>query len=123
MSRSFAIALVALAVGSGWVIGRAEAYRPIPVATPAAATPAAEGPQIGIAKFAFGPNTLTVPAGTTVTWTNRDEDSHTVTSTAVAFSSPALDRGETFSYRFTTPGTYTYFCALHPHMTARIIVQ
>jgi plastocyanin len=117
----FAIAFVALAVGAGWLIGWAEAYRPTPAATPAAVAP--EGPQIGIAKFAFGPNTLTVPAGATVTWTNRDEDSHTVTSTAGAFSSPALDRGETFSYRFTTPGTYTYFCALHPHMTARIIVN
>jgi plastocyanin len=118
----FVITLIALAGGSGGAVAGTEAYKPTTPATPAAVTPAAE-PRISIAKFAFGPNTVTVPAGTTVTWTNRDADSHTVTSTAGAFSSPALDRGETFSYRFATPGTYTYFCALHPHMTAQVIVN
>ena len=78
---------------------------------------------VTIDNFVFGPGRLTVKAGTTVTWTNRDEDSHTVTSTEGIFASPALDRGETFSYRFTAPGTYAYYCALHPRMTARILVE
>lgn len=123
MRTCFVIAFVAVAFGSSWVIGRGEAEEPTPAATPAAATPSADGLQISIAQFKFGPNTLSVRAGTTVTWTNRDEESHTVTSSAGAFASAALDRGEMFSYRFTAPGTYTYFCALHPHMTARIIVN
>ncbi len=80
-------------------------------------------PVIGIEHFAFGEKTLTVPAGTTVTWVNHDDEPHTVTSAEKLFTSPGLDAGESFSYRFTTPGTYVYFCALHPHMTARVVVR
>ena len=79
--------------------------------------------QIRIENFQFSPATLTVPAGTTVTWTNQDGEEHTVTSSTRAFSSAGLDTHETFSHRFDAPGTYAYFCALHPHMTAQIIVQ
>jgi plastocyanin len=71
----------------------------------------------------FGPVTLTVSVGTTVTWVNNDDDLHTVTSTQGLFASPGLDHGDTFSYRFTAPGTYSYFCALHPHMKGTVIVQ
>ncbi|HZS33716.1 MAG TPA: plastocyanin/azurin family copper-binding protein [Methylomirabilota bacterium] len=81
------------------------------------------GPVIGIEEFRFAAAAVTVPVGTTVTWVNHDEEPHTVTSTTQAFASPGLDTGESFSYRFTRPGTYTYFCALHPHMTARVIVR
>ncbi len=87
----------------------------------AAAPPA--GPVIGIEEFRFAAAAVTVPVGTTVTWVNHDEEPHTVTSTTQAFASPGLDTGESFSYRFTRPGTYTYFCSLHPHMTARVIVR
>jgi plastocyanin len=92
-------------------------------ATPAASTVSPKGPQIVIQEFRFSQATLTVPIGTTVTWVNRDEESHTVTSTAGLFASPALDPRQAFSYRFTTPGTYTYYCALHPHMTAKLVVE
>jgi hypothetical protein len=67
--------------------------------------------------------TLTIRAGTTVTWVNNDDDLHTVTSTQGLFASPGLDHGDTFAYRFTAPGMYPYFCALHPHMQGTIIVQ
>ncbi len=91
-------------------------------ATPQVATVAA-GPQVHIDNFQFSPPTLTVPKGTTVTWTNQDDMVHTVTSVAQVFSSASLETDDTFSYTFTTPGTYTYFCKLHPRMTATVIVQ
>ena len=62
-------------------------------------------------------------AGTTVTWTNHDDVPHTVTATDKSYSSGALDTDGTFSHQFKTPGTYAYFCSLHPTMTARIIVK
>jgi plastocyanin len=77
---------------------------------------------VKISNFTFGPRQVTVPAGTTVVWTNEDDIPHTVTSTTRAFSSPPLDTDQTFSFTFTTPGTYGYFCALHPHMTGTIVV-
>jgi plastocyanin len=66
---------------------------------------------------------LTVPLGTTVTWINHDDDPHTVTSTANVFRSPGLDTDETWAYTFTRPGTYEYFCTLHPLMTGKVIVR
>jgi plastocyanin len=79
--------------------------------------------RIGIQNFKFDPPTITVPAGTTVTWINRDDSVHTVTSEDGRLASAGLNHGEQFSYRFTVPGTYAYHCALHPHMMARIVVQ
>jgi plastocyanin len=88
---------------------------------------AAEGPktekEIKIDNFSFGPQEITVPVGTTITWTNRDDIPHTIVSTDGVFKSKARDTDEKFSYTFTNPGTYTYFCSLHPKMTGRIIVQ
>jgi plastocyanin len=82
---------------------------------------AATPPSVQIKQFAFIPGTLTVPAGTTVTWTNADDETHTVTDKA--YTSTGLEHNGTYSHRFTTPGTYTYFCMLHPHMTATVVVQ
>ena len=87
------------------------------------ATAAATAPQVTVEQATFGPATLTIHAGATVTWVNHDSDLHTVTSTQGLFVSPGMDSGDTFSYRFTAPGTYAYFCALHPHMKGTIIVQ
>jgi len=88
-----------------------------------AATAAATAPQVSVEQAMFGPATLTIHVGATVTWVNHDSDLHTVTSTQGLFASPGLDSGDNFSYRFTTPGTYPYFCALHPHMKGTILVQ
>jgi plastocyanin len=88
-------------------------------AVPAQAADAA----VKISNFTFGPNALTVKAGTTVTWTNEDDIPHTVTSTTLAFKSEALDTGDKFSFKFSTAGTYKYFCSLHPHMTGMIVVE
>lgn len=80
--------------------------------------------QVAIENFAFAPKTLTVPAGTRVVWTNRDEEPHVVTSAGAAFaSSKALDSGDTYAVTFFKPGTYTYYCSIHPMMVGMIIVQ
>jgi plastocyanin len=80
--------------------------------------------EVTIKNFMFGPNTLTVPVGTTVTWTNNDDDPHTVASIdKTTFKSSALDTGEKYSYTFTKPGKYAYFCSIHPKMTAEVVVQ
>jgi plastocyanin len=76
-----------------------------------------------IENFAFMPKSVTVKAGTTITWTNQDDETHTVTSTTKEFKSKALSAGDKFTFTFTTPGTYKYFCSLHPFMTGTIVVE
>ena len=79
--------------------------------------------EVKIDNFSFGPATLTVSAGTTVTWTNRDDIPHTVVSEDKVFKSKVLDTDERFSYTFSKPGTYPYFCSVHPKMTGKVVVQ
>jgi plastocyanin len=84
------------------------------------------GPQqIVIDNFTFSPANLTVSVGSQVTWVNHDDVPHTATSKVKprVFNSGTLDTDDQFSYVFTTPGTYDYFCAVHPKMTAQIIVK
>ncbi len=76
-----------------------------------------------IDNFTFEPDKLTVKAGTTVTWINEDDIPHTVVATDRAFRSKALDTDDKFSFTFTTPGSYEYFCSLHPHMKAVVVVE
>jgi len=78
---------------------------------------------VTIDNFSFNPKEITVAKGTIVTWTNRDDVPHTVTSTQQKFRSKALDTGDQFSFTFTEAGTYPYFCSVHPMMTAKVIVQ
>ena len=75
-----------------------------------------------IDNFSFTPATPSVPVGTTITWTNRDDLPHNVVSTEQKFKSPVLDTDEHFSHRFVAPGAYEYFCSIHPKMTGRIVV-
>jgi plastocyanin len=84
---------------------------------------ATDGPEIDIQQFQYSLPALTVPVGTTVTWKNHDVEPHTVTSRQRAFGSAGLETDDVFAFRFETPGTYEYFCALHPFMTAQITVQ
>jgi plastocyanin len=79
--------------------------------------------EVKIDNFSFGPQTVTVPAGTTVTWTNRDDIPHTVVSTDGVFKSKVRDTDEKFSYTFTKAGSYSYFCSVHPKMTGKVVVQ
>ena len=88
-----------------------------------AATPVrAEDAAVKIGNFTFGPQELKVKAGTTVTWTNEDDMPHTVVSPNT-FRSKVLDTEGAYSFTFTAPGTYKYFCSLHPHMTGTVVVE
>jgi plastocyanin len=79
--------------------------------------------EVKIDNFSFGPVAITVPVGTTVTWTNRDDIPHTVVSTEKVFKSKVLDTDEKFSFTFTRAGEYPYFCSIHPKMTGKVVVQ
>ena len=85
--------------------------------------PPAASAEVKIDNFSFGPQTLTVPVGATVTWTNSDDIPHTSVSTEGVFKSKVLDTDEKFSYTFTKAGTYPYYCTIHPKMTGKVVVQ
>ncbi len=89
----------------------------------ASAAPSAATAAVKIDNFVFGPQTLTVPVGATVTWTNVDDIPHTAVSTDGVFKSKVMDTDENFSYTFTKAGTYSYYCSVHPKMTGKIVVQ
>jgi plastocyanin len=103
------IALLMLSVGSARVTANDQ--------------PSAAAADVKIDNFVFGPQTLTVPVGTTVTWTNHDDIPHTVVSTEGVFKSKVRDTDEKFSYTFTKPGTYPYYCSVHPKMTGTVVVK
>jgi plastocyanin len=103
------LGLVALGLGPGTVMARAQA-KP-------------ETMEVRIDNFSFGPAELKVPVGTTVTWTNHDDIPHTVVSTEKVFKSKVLDTDEKFSFTFSTPGTFLYFCSIHPKMTGTVVVR
>jgi plastocyanin len=84
---------------------------------------AAENATATIDNFTFAPERLIVHAGTTVTWRNEDDIPHTVASESRLFKSQALDTDDSFSFTFTNPGTYQYFCSLHPRMTGTVVVE
>jgi plastocyanin len=84
---------------------------------------AATPPTIEIKGFKYGPPILSVPVGTTLTWVNHDEEPHTVPSATGAFSSAGLVNDDTFVQTFTKPGTYQYFCAIHPYMKGTLVVK
>ncbi|WP_266181193.1 cupredoxin domain-containing protein [Dyella humicola] len=80
--------------------------------------------QVEIRNFAFAPHTLTVPVGTRVVWTNRDDEPHLITSAGAMFApSKALDTSDSYAVTFAKPGTYAYYCSIHPMMVGTIIVQ
>jgi plastocyanin len=95
--------------------------RPNPAASPGE-TPSS-GAEVKIDNFSFGPASVIVHPGTTITWTNHDDVPHVVASDDKMFKSKALDTDDRFSFTFTKPGTYEYFCAIHPKMTAKVVVQ
>jgi plastocyanin len=83
----------------------------------------ADESKVVIKDFMYTPMSLTVKAGTTVTWVNRDDEPHNVTSDTGLFRSGGFDTNETFSYKFDKPGTYHITCSIHPRMIATIVVQ
>jgi plastocyanin len=93
-----------------------------PVAASAIAPPAG-GSEIEISNFSFAPSTVTVPIGTQVTWTNKDEIGHNVVSADKSIKSKVLDTNDKFTFIFTKPGTYSYICTIHPRMKGTVVVQ
>ena len=90
---------------------------------PSGASAQPSKPDVSIDNFTYTPSKITVPVGTTVTWVNHDDVPHTVTANDKSFGSKALDTDDRFSHKFTATGTYAYFCAVHKHMTAQVIVK
>jgi amicyanin len=91
--------------------------------TSAAPGAAAAPAEVKIDNFSFAPASITVPVGTQVTWTNHDDIPHNVVSEDHSIKSKVLDTDEKFSFTFTKPGTYAYFCSIHPKMKGTVVVQ
>lgn len=91
--------------------------------TTAIASPAPAAAEVEINNFSFSPSTLTVPVGTQVTWTNKDEIPHNVVSSDKTIKSKVLDTDDKFTFTFTQAGTYSYICTIHPRMKGTIVVQ
>jgi len=122
--RSMIAALSAAAIASALVPG-ANAHPPVAAATRGKAMPAPKpaGPvAVHISNFTFGPKAVTVKVGQTITWTNDDDIPHTVVATDKSFRSKVLDTGQSFSFTFTRPGQFAYYCSLHPMMTGKVTV-
>ena len=114
LRSAISAALIGAAVGSvlagGVLFARAQ-------------TPAAAAVAVGIDNFTFNPPALTVKAGTTVTWTNKDEEPHTVVSSdGTTFHSPGMGTDATFSFTFQNAGTFAYICSIHPMMHGTVVV-
>lgn len=92
------------------------------VVMPFTAPTAADGPEVTIKDFAFDPNPVTIPIGTTLTWTNNDGEIHTATNPDSVFDSQTLQVGMSYSYTFAAAGTYEYACIFHPYMKGAVIV-
>jgi plastocyanin len=106
----------------GWLLAAVAAL--CVSATGASYVAAADAPNSIIVKdFMFAPNSLTIKAGSSVTWVNKDDEPHTVVSDSGTFRSAALDTDETFSFKFDKPGTYHFTCSIHPRMVGTITVE
>jgi plastocyanin len=132
-ATSVLLPLLAACAPSNAVAGTTGLPTPVPPAAVATVPPAkplavadlnaAGGPRLAVENFNFTPADITVAPGTTITWTNNDDVEHTVTASDNRFGSKALETGDAFSFTFAQPGTYAYFCAIHPFMTGRVTVQ
>ncbi len=115
LRNTLAGAAIAAALGATSAVMLAALVLPGRAQSPASA--------VSIDNFTFNPQKLAVKAGTTVTWTNKDDIPHAIAAVGKQFKSKVLDTDNSFSFTFTTPGSYDYFCSLHPHMTGTIVVE
>jgi plastocyanin len=102
-------------------LGQGGSDAPLTAASPYDGSPMSR--RVTIDNFSFSPTPITVPVGTTLTWTNHDDVPHTVVSDDQQFKSKALDTDEKFSHTFDKAGTYSYFCSIHPKMVAKVVVE
>ena len=123
LAARFAAALAALCLGAA-LIGPSVCEAAPPEQPSASAADAKSAYHVDIRNFAFSPPQLSVPAGSRIVWTNRDDEPHVVVSTSGAFkASPALDTNDSFAVVLDKPGTYAYFCGIHPMMVGKIVVH
>jgi amicyanin len=116
-----AVVCAVIVAAAGWMAG---GRTRLSAATHLFTTAGAAAPvEIKIDNYSFTPADITVDAGTTVTWVNRDDVPHTVRNNDGTLKSKALDTDEKFSMTFDKPGTYEYFCSVHPKMTGRVVVK
>ena len=115
MRKTLRHSLIAAALGGAWALPMAA----LVVSAEEQTAPIA----VAIDNFTFNPQKLTVKTGTTVRWTNKDDIPHAVAAVNKQFKSKTLDTDDAYSFTFTTPGSYDYFCSLHPHMTGTIVVE
>ena len=111
---------------SSWILCVAASMLLALAALSAAQKSVAAGPptvEVKIDNFSFTPATVTVKAGTQITWTNGDDIPHTVVSDNQSFKSKVLDTDEKFTFTASKPGTYSYFCSIHPKMTGKLVVE
>jgi plastocyanin len=121
MKRRSAMPLLVRLVVAASITALADCFSDRPATGPAAP---GSGSDVRIDNFAFVPASLSVPTGTTVTWTNEDAIQHTVSSDdGTTFDSGAFSQGKTFEFTAGPPGTYTYFCRIHPFMKATLTVS
>jgi plastocyanin len=109
-----------------WMTGLAALLAGLLMMTTRTMASPAEGPAPAVVKidnFSFSPNPLTVAVGTEVHWTNHDDVPHNVVADDKSFKSKTMDTDESFTMTFTKPGTYSYFCGLHPRMTGKVVVK
>ncbi len=108
-----------------WILGVATSALLALVTLPAVERAAASSPtaEVKIDNFSFAPATLTVKAGTPITWTNGDDIPHTVVSDDQTFKSKVLDTDQKFTVTISKPGAYSYFCSIHPKMTGKVVVE
>ena len=119
-----AFALVACGASGGSPAASVAASVAAPSEAASSEAPAAGGGDaVTIQNFAFGPASLSIASGTTVTWTNNDTTAHTATADDGSFDSSNIAPGSSFSQAFDTAGTFAYHCSIHPNMTATIEVK
>ncbi len=116
-----AITIITITLLAGCSSNSTQSTKPATSTSPT--TSATSSNQVNISGLAFSPQTLTVAKGTTVTWTNNDSTTHTVTSDSGVWDSGDLAPGKTFSFTFNQTGTFPYHCKIHTFMTAKVIVQ
>ena len=115
---------IGLVLGAVAVTGLLAAALPeLTAAGEAVVAVAASPATVTIDNFTFAPPTLTVTAGTTVTWKNEDDSPHRIGDQNGTFKSAALDTDDTFSHTFAAPGEYPYICTIHPYMVGKILVK
>ena len=110
-------------VGSNHTLAVVDSPLAMASASPASLEKTANTTEVKIDNFSFTPKSMTVKLGTAVTWTNHDDIPHNVVSTEKKFASPVLDTDQAFSFKFQEPGSYPYFCKIHPMMTGTIVVE